>query len=74
MIKLFNVMGGKFKFSAQGSDLAPFVGYETKIPFEIKPPLQPSNCALLCEFICEFIAAKNKLTFQNHKYRILFTT
>ena len=24
-------MGGKFKFSAQGSDLAAFVGYGTKI-------------------------------------------
>ena len=34
-------MGGKFKFSAHGSDLAPFVGNGTKfkIPFEIKPPL-----------------------------------
>ena len=34
-------MGGKFKFSDQGSDLAPFVGNGTKIkiPSEIKPPL-----------------------------------
>ena len=33
--------GGKFKFSAQGGDLAPFVGNMTKvkIPSEIKPPL-----------------------------------
>ena len=39
--KLFTVMGTKFKFSAHGSDLAPFVGKGTKfkIPFEIKPPL-----------------------------------
>ena len=34
-------MGERFKFSAQGSDLAPFVGNGTqvKIPSEIKPPL-----------------------------------
>ena len=39
--KLFTVLCGKFKFSAQGSDLAPFVGNGTKfkIPSEIKPPL-----------------------------------
>jgi hypothetical protein len=38
--KLF--MGKKFKFSAQGSDLAPFVGngIKVKIPSEIKPPLK----------------------------------
>jgi hypothetical protein len=36
---LFN--GGKFKFSVQGSDLAPFVGNGTKvkIPSEINPIL-----------------------------------
>ena len=35
-------MGGKFKFSAQGSNLAPFVGNGTqiKIPSEINPPLK----------------------------------
>ena len=40
--KLFAVMCGKFKFSAQESDLSPFVGNETKfkIPSEIKWPLQ----------------------------------
>ena len=34
-------MGGKFKFSAQESDFAPFVGNGTKakIPSETKPPL-----------------------------------
>ena len=34
-------MGGKFKFSDQGSDLAPFFGNgsKLKIPFDIKPPL-----------------------------------
>jgi hypothetical protein len=34
-------MGGKFKCSAQGWALAPFVGNGTKdkIPSEIKPPL-----------------------------------
>ena len=39
--QLFTVMGGKFKLSAQGRDLAPFVGNGTKvkIPSEIKPPL-----------------------------------
>ena len=37
--KLLTVMGEKFKFSAQGSDLAPFVanGTKYKIPSEIKP-------------------------------------
>ena len=42
-------MGGKFKFSAQGSDLAPFIGIWTKIkmPFEIKPALQISVSSLL---------------------------
>ena len=32
-------IAGKFKFSAQGSDLAPFVGYgiKAKIQYEIKP-------------------------------------
>ena len=38
--KLFAVMGGKFKFSDQGSDLAPFVGNGNKLkPSDIKPPL-----------------------------------
>ena len=39
--KLFTVMDGKFKFSAQGSDLAQIIGNGTKvkIPSEIKPPL-----------------------------------
>ena len=39
--KLFNGIGGKFKFSAQVSDLAPFVGNGTKvkIPSEINPTL-----------------------------------
>ena len=42
--KLFTVMGQEIKFfcsSAQGSNLAPFVGNGTKIkiPSEIKPPL-----------------------------------
>ena len=37
----FVVKGGKFKLSAQGKNLAPFVGNETivKIPSEIKLPL-----------------------------------
>ena len=41
MNKLFIVLGRKSKFSAQWSDLAPFVGNGTqvKIPSEIKPPL-----------------------------------
>ena len=36
--KLFTVLCGKFIFSAQGSDLAPFVGNGTKfkLPSEIK--------------------------------------
>ena len=35
-------MGGKFKFSAQGSDLVPFIGNgaKIKIPSETKPPLK----------------------------------
>ena len=39
--KLFPVMGGKFKFSAQESDLVFFVGNETKDkkPSKIKPPV-----------------------------------
>ena len=39
--KLFTVMGVKLKFSAQGRDLALFVGNVTKskIPSEIKTPL-----------------------------------
>ena len=38
--KLFTENGGKFKFSAQGQDLAPFDCNVTKvkIPSEIKPP------------------------------------
>ena len=34
-------MGWKFKYFAQGSDLAPFIGNWTKnkVPSEIKPPL-----------------------------------
>ena len=38
--KLFTFIVGKFKFSAKGSDLVPFVGIVTKfkIPSEIKPP------------------------------------
>ena len=36
-----HLLGGKFKFSAQGSNLSPFVGNGTKnkIPSDIKPPL-----------------------------------
>ena len=39
--KLFTEKGGIFKLSAQGRDLAPFVGNGTKvkIPSEIKLPL-----------------------------------
>ena len=39
--KLFAVMGGKFKFSDQGSDLAPFVGNGNKLKIlsDNKPPL-----------------------------------
>jgi hypothetical protein len=46
MKKLLTVMGGKFEFSAQGSDLAPFVGNGTKIKIhsEIKQPLEPTLC------------------------------
>ena len=38
---MFTEKGGKFEFSAQGQELAPFVGNVTKvkIPSEIKPPL-----------------------------------
>ena len=41
--KLFTEKCGKFKFSAQGRDLALFVGNGTKvkIPSEIKPALPP---------------------------------
>ena len=39
--KLSTEKGGKFKFSAQGQDLASFVANVSKVrkPFEIKPPL-----------------------------------
>ena len=42
-------MDGKLKFSAQGSNLAPFVGNGTKIkiPSEIKPPLNVFDTCLL---------------------------
>ena len=42
MNKLFNVMGGKLKLSAQESDLVPFIGNgaKIKIPSETKPPLK----------------------------------
>ena len=42
---LFTVYGGKFVFSAQGSDLALFVGNgsKSKIPFEIKLALTNPN-------------------------------
>ena len=38
---MFTVMGGKFKLSAKGRDLAPFFGNGTKvkIPSEMKIPL-----------------------------------
>ena len=41
---LFTEKGGKFNFSAQGWDLAPFVinGIKAIIPSEIKPPLDYS--------------------------------
>ena len=41
-------MGGKFKFSAQESALAPFVGSGTKvkIPSDIKPPLALKNVSI----------------------------
>ena len=41
--KLFTEKGGKFEFSAQGEELAPFVGNVTKvkIPSEVKPSLVP---------------------------------
>ena len=39
---IFPALSNLFKFSAQGSDLAPFVGNGTKdkIPYEIKPPIK----------------------------------
>ena len=53
-VMLFNVMGGKFKFSAQGSDLAHFFGNRTKIkiPSEIKPPLEDLRMIFLPIFLC----------------------
>ena len=43
----FVVKGGKFKLSAQGRDLTPFVGNGTitkfNIPSDIKPPLLIQN-------------------------------
>ena len=42
-------MGGKLKFKAQGSNLAPFIGNGTKIKItsEIKPPLNVFDTCLL---------------------------
>ena len=45
--KLFNVMGGKFKFSAQDSELAPFIGNGTK--FKIPSKIQLPFCSF-CSF------------------------
>ena len=45
MNNLLTVKGGKFKFSAQENDLAPFVGNGTKVkvPPEINPPFTKGN-------------------------------
>ena len=50
MNKLFTVKGGKFKLSAQGRDLALFVGNGTKVIIlsEIKLPLLKKVCTLFC--------------------------
>jgi hypothetical protein len=41
----FTTVNNLFKFSAQRTDLAPYIGNGTKvkIPFEIKPPLQVAH-------------------------------
>ena len=45
--KLFNVMGWKFKFSAQGSNLAPIVGNGTKMKSTFKTrKKQKQECIL----------------------------
>ena len=46
---MFTVKGGKFKFSPQGRDLAPFFGNGTKvkIPSEIKLPLGKKSIGVL---------------------------
>ena len=66
--KLFTVMGGKFKFSAQESDLAHFVGNGTKakIPSEIKPPLGLMLCTycVVCTVVCNaFTIGRLALSF-----------
>ena len=51
--KLFTVKGGKFKLSAQGRDLATFVGNGTKvkIPSGIKPPLKKKKNRVLGTYL-----------------------
>ena len=51
MNKLFDEKGGKFEISAQGHDLAPFVGNVTKVKIlsEIKPPLIMNLGIELCK-------------------------
>ena len=65
MPKLFTVMGGKFKFSAQGSDLASFIGNFTKvkIPAEIKPPLA-------LHFFGEYRAQLKNLLRLSHLFKL----
>ena len=67
--KLFSVTGGKFKFSAQENDLAPFVGNGTKvkIPSEIKPPLGLMLCTycVVCTVACNaFTIGRLALSFR----------
>ena len=66
--KLFSFFGGKLKFSAQESDLAPFVcnGTKAKIPSEIKPPLGLMLCTycVVCTVVCNaFTIGRLALSF-----------
>ena len=48
--------GGKFEFSAQAQDMAPFDANVTKvkIPFEIKPPLVRGHSTTTWTEFCHF--------------------
>ena len=66
-------MGGKFKFSAQESDLAPFVGNGTKVkmPSEIKPPLTQWNDIMIDTIFVTGIST-HQYGHQNYSSEITF--
>ena len=65
--KLFTVIGEKFKFSAQGSDLAFFVDNRVKVKIlsEIKPPLGRFGFFLECLKISTVISFFDRSFFSH---------